>query len=127
MRNLCSNEFALEETFDAPIEEVFLQLCQLGSRYPLSPLTARLEPLTTHAFGIGSKWREHRLHLFLRDVMECEVLHCGARGISIVSNDGDSLLHISLVAFASVCLHWLEHIVVSSCLPSPSMGRMFWQ
>ena len=87
---LGSNQFALEEVFDAPIEEVFRQLCLLGSRYPLSPLTARFEPLTTRAFGIGTKWQEHRLHLFLREITECEVLQCGPHALRIVSNDGES-------------------------------------
>ena len=88
MQNLGSNQYALEEVFHARVENVFQQLSQLGSRYPLSPLTARLEPLTTHPFGVGSKWREHRRHLFLRDIMQCEVLQCGPRALSIVSSDG---------------------------------------
>ena len=91
MRSLCSNQYALEEIFDAPVDDVFRQLCQLGSRYPLSPLTAQLEPLTTHAFGVGSRWQEHRRHLFLRDIMQCEVLQCSPRALSIVSNDGEPL------------------------------------
>ena len=91
-RNLGSNQYALKEVFHARIEDVLQQLCQLGSRYPLSPLTARLEPLTTHPFGVGSKWREHRRHLFLRDIMKCEVLQCSPRALSIVSSDGRFLL-----------------------------------
>lgn len=104
MGSLDSNQFALKEMFDAPLEEVFGQLCLLGSRYPLSPLTARLEPLTTHAFGIGSRWQEHRLHLFLRDIIECEVLQCKPHALSIISNDGNCSAHISQPLSATSCV-----------------------
>lgn len=98
MANLCNNQYALEELFAAPVHDVFRQLCQFGSLYPLSPLTASLEPLTTHSFGVGSKWREHRRHLFLRDVTECEVLQCNAPcSFSVVSNDGSSLLLSTII------------------------------
>lgn len=120
MGSLGSNQFALKEMFDAPIQEVFGQLCLLGSRYPLSPLTARLEPLTTHAFGIGSKWQEHRLHLFLRDIMECEVLQCKAYALSIVSNDGNCSAHITRSPCQLLCvlLPYQQHLlsaVVGQC------------
>ncbi|KAL3151795.1 hypothetical protein ABBQ38_012766 [Trebouxia sp. C0009 RCD-2024] len=116
MGSLGSNQFALKEMFDAPIQEVFGQLCLLGSRYPLSPLTARLEPLTTHAFGIGSKWQEHRLHLFLRDIMECEVLQCKAYALSIVSNDGFNQLRydfeLTQVSSSRTALHCTVHCYI---------------
>lgn len=76
------------------VEDLFQNLCQLGSRYPLSPLTARLEPSNTHPFGVGSKWREHRRHLFLRDIMKCEVLQSGPRSLSIVSSDRGICSHM---------------------------------
>ena len=94
VRSLGSNQYAQEEVFNASIDDVFQQLCQLGSQYPLSPLTARLEALTSHPFGVGSQWQEHRRHLFLRDIMKCEVLQCGPRALSIVSSDGNSLFHV---------------------------------
>ena len=107
LRSLGSNQYALEEVINAPIGNVFQQLCQLGSQYPLSPLTARLEVLTTHPFGVGSKWQEHRRHLFLRDVMKCEVLQCGPRALSIVSSDGNSLFHVCSGSPAQFgCLEW---------------------
>ena len=110
MRILCSNQYALEEVFDARIQSVFRQLSQIGSLYPLSPLTANLEPLSTGPFGIGSKWREHRRHLFLRDVMECEVLQCNAPySFSVVSNDGKFLAaHPAYLVFRMLSCIFLD-------------------
>lgn len=89
MGHLGSNQYILEEVFAASVTEAFEHLKQIGSLYPLSPFTASLEGLTQHIFGVGSKWREHRRHLFLRDVMECEVVQCAApASFSIASNDG---------------------------------------
>jgi len=91
MGHLGSNQYVLEEVFAASVTEAFEHLKQIGSLYPLSPFTASLEGLTQHAFGVGSKWREHRRHLFLRDVMECEVVQCAApSSFSIASNDGEA-------------------------------------
>lgn len=84
-----SNQYALEEVFASPTAEAFEHLQRIGTLYPLSPYTASMENLTGSKFGVGSKWREHRRHLFLRDVMECEVVDCHApASFSIVTNDG---------------------------------------
>ena len=92
MADLGSNQYALEETFATPVTEAFQHLKQIGSLYPLSPFTATMERLTANAFDVGTKWREHRRHLFLRDVMECEVVQCNAPfSFSVVTNDGEML------------------------------------
>ena len=90
MNFLDSNQYALEEVFASPVAEAFEHLQRIGTLYPLSPYTASMENLTGSNFGVGSKWREHRRHLFLRDVTECEVVECNApASFSIVTNDGE--------------------------------------
>ena len=85
-----SNQYSLEEVFASPVAEAFEHLQRIGTLYPLSPYTASMESLTGNKFGVGSKWREHRRHLFLRDIMECEVVECHApSSFSIVTNDGE--------------------------------------
>ena len=92
MEFLGSNQYALDEVFATPVAEAFEHLQRIGSLYPLSPFTASMESMTGNIFGVGSKWREHRRHLFLRDVMECEVIECDApSSFSIVTNDGKSV------------------------------------
>ena len=87
-----SNQYALSEVFASPVEEAYEHLPRIGSLYPLSPFTASMESMTSNSFGVGSKWREHRRHLFLRDVMECEVVDCDApSSFSIVTNDGKAV------------------------------------
>ena len=113
MDNLSSNQYVLEEVFAASVTDAFEHMKQIGSLYPLSPFTASLETITHQVFGVGSKWREHRRHLFLRDVMECEVVRCNApASFSILSSDGAALQAASLFPRRS------------DCLASSSQGRL---
>lgn len=98
MQDLHSNEYVLEEVFTAKSAEVFEHLTRLGSAYSLgsdcSTAPSRSSSITD--FGVGFAWREHRRHLFLRDVTECEVTYCHAPvSLRIVTNDGELFLSMS--------------------------------
>lgn len=98
MQDLHSNEYVLEEVFEAKSAEVFEHLARLGSAYSLGSdcATAPLRSSSITDFGVGFAWREHRRHLFLRDVTECKVTYCHAPvSLRIVTNDGKSLLLVS--------------------------------
>ena len=99
MQGLHPNQYILEEVFQASPTEVFQHLTRIGSAYSLgcdSEIVSPLVPNTSQAahttFGVGYTWQEHRRHLFLRDVMECEITHCDKPvALRIVSNDGECM------------------------------------
>lgn len=104
MQSLPTNQYVLEELFDASTTEVFEHLSQIGSAYSLgcdsaivSATTPPFSDTPAAKFGVGFTWREHRQHLFLRDVTECEVTYCQAPlALRIVSNDGEAVLNCVL-------------------------------
>lgn len=97
MQGLQSNQYVLEEVFQASATEVFEHLTRYGSAYSLgcdsgimSPLSLKTDQALDANFGVGYTWREHRRHLFLRDVMDCEITHCESPvALGIVTNDGE--------------------------------------